>query len=260
MVLLVFFDGQPGSWRGGDWGASLLSMVLLLLLEESARGHGDLFAGDVGGFFEGNDHFGGFIGDEWLVGFFGSFGAGEGLLLAEGRGRSNGLFDGSFALLHGGEVGDVDELRAAVGDNGHCYGDGGLGVRFEGGEVDGSFFAEDTRGGLVLELFGVGAFGIAAVGAGGGFFLTGHVSVMEVALGVGIEAEVLTGHLVAETGRGEVHFLLGLLVVFFDKPDLFLVGAFGAGPWGLSHHVLTTSEDGHDEGVREVLVFAYEMS
>lgn len=224
-----------------------MSLQSSLLLETFVRDHGHLLPGDLCGFFERDDHFGGFVGDERfvLVSLDGDDGgADHGLLFGGG---SDGLLDGSLTLLHGGEVGDIDELGAAVGDNRHGYGDCRLCLGFKCEDIDGGFFGEDTGGGLVLELLGVGALGIAAVWAGRGFFLAGHVSFMKVALGVSIETELVTRHLLAQTGGGKVHFLLGFFEVLMNKPNVFLVGAFRAGPWGLSYHVLTASENRHGE-------------
>lgn len=88
-----------------------------------------MFVGDAGDFFGGDDHLGGFVGDEGfaLGQSWGGDCAGESLL-GHGGGGTDGLLDGSLSLLHGSEVGDVNELGAAIGDNGHGYGDCGCGI------------------------------------------------------------------------------------------------------------------------------------
>lgn len=53
--------------------------------------------------------------------------AGE-ILLCHGGGGSDRLLDISLPLLHGSQVGDVDEFGAAIGDNRHGYGNCGGGI------------------------------------------------------------------------------------------------------------------------------------
>ena len=101
----------------------------LFFLQMSACCHCGLFLGDTGNFFQGHVHFGGFVGHQRFgVGrLWGGGRAGEGLP-RHGGGGSDGLLDGSLPLLHGSQVGDVDEFGAAIGDNRHGYGDGGGGI------------------------------------------------------------------------------------------------------------------------------------
>lgn len=70
------------------------------------------------------------------------------------------------------------------------------------------------------------AFNIAAVWIGRRFFLAGHISFVQVGLGVGADAEAVVRHLAVE--RWEVHCLLGLLEILLDEPDMFLGGSIGA--------------------------------
>ncbi len=88
------------------------------------------------------------------------------------------------------------------------------------------------------------AFSIAAVWTGRGFFLAGHVSFVQVGLGVRADAKVVVRHLAVE--RGEVHCLLGLFEIVLDEPDTFLSGSIGAGSRSVGH-VLVASEDRHGE-------------
>ena len=166
--------------------------------------------------------------------------AGAGAVGVVGGGGNGGKVGrgGAFALVHRGEVGDVDEFRTTDGEDGDGDGEGwgADGEEVDDGVLFVAFARLDGRGagflvGLAavvcvfsfdVVLVGVGllAAGVFIVGAGRGFFLAGEVAVVQVGFGVGVDAEVAAGQFVGQFGRGKVHFFLRVFVSgFFDHPQ-----------------------------------------
>lgn len=179
--LVFIFLGQPADWGRGsirDDGRDRC-----LLLETAVGGHDDLFLSDGGSFLGRHDHLGGFVGDERVVlgQSRGRKGAGQGVL-GDGGGGSDWLLDHPLPPLDGGQVGDIDEFGAAIGNNGHGDGDLGGGIRLDGREIQRGFIGrcEHAGGGFVLELVGSSALCVTAVWTWGRFLLTGHVPLVEV--------------------------------------------------------------------------------